>query len=148
MMLRAEEDSLRTVAFHNLPLMNQRDAVAEAVSLEQIVRDEDQTHTEPAVQVSKQGDDLSLGHCVERTGRLVSNEQGRTMQDCHCNQHALGLANADLRWIAAQELFCLRKAHIHQGAKNGFFFMLLSAFAMQFPSFLQLRAQTQSWVQR
>src|SRR5215813_7187434 len=57
LMLGAEEDGLGPVALHNRPFMNQRDAVAQPVSRKQIMRDEEQAHAQPAVQVGKQGND-------------------------------------------------------------------------------------------
>ena len=51
------------------------------------------------LEVCEQVEDLGLDHEIERSGRLVGDEEERVAGQGHCDQHPLSLATRQLMWI-------------------------------------------------
>src|ERR1700731_4056733 len=101
-MNRMLEEGLRLLAFHNLPLVHHRNAIADRRDRQKIMRDEQDPHSQPAAERRKQRQNLRLRVDVESAGGFVGNQQGWPMQNSHSDQDSLRLTNAELRWILTE----------------------------------------------
>jgi|KBSMisStandDraft_5_1062788.scaffolds.fasta_scaffold01131_14 hypothetical protein len=55
----------------------------------QVVGDVEQAHSRPLVEMRKKAQYFRLRNNVERTGRLVRNQEGWIVDNCHRDEHAL-----------------------------------------------------------
>ena len=95
--------------FHQFTALHNTHLVGEAGHNRQIVRDEQVGHTELALQLSQQLQYFGTNGNVQRTGRLVADNQFRVYRQCTRNGDALQLPAGELVRIAVGVL----RAQLH-----------------------------------
>lgn len=90
------EDFLGPLTLDNLPLVHDRNTVANGCDREKIVRDKEYSHTQFPAESGEEVEDLRLGIDVEGAGGLIGNQKRGSVEDGHSDEDALGLTNAEL----------------------------------------------------
>ena len=111
-MLGLGEDLLDGTGLDDLPLGHHADAVRDLPHDAEIVRDEQNGHSELGLQVFEELQDLRLHRDVERGRGLVGDEKVRFVRERHCNHHALALAARELVRIGVEPFFCIADADL------------------------------------
>ena len=75
-----EKDLFGGSRFDNLPLVKNRDAIADAGHRGQVVRDVEDGHPKTAVQFTEEGENFRLRDYVEGAGGFIGNQKGGAMQ--------------------------------------------------------------------
>ena len=83
-------------------LLHHRDAVGEAAHQVQVVRDEKERHSRLGAEVLEQLEDLQADGDIERSGRLIGDQQFRIAGERHGDHGALALPARELVRIAAR----------------------------------------------
>ena len=86
---------------HHLAGIHHDDARADAGDDAEVVADQDDGGAEIAVEFAQQFENLRLDGDVERSGRLVGDQQRRLVANAHRQHHALAHAAGELVRIAA-----------------------------------------------
>ncbi len=98
--------------FDHAPGVHNRDAVRNMRNDCEIVRDEKHRQSKFMPQVIQQIENLLLYGHIERSGRLIRDQQLWTINNGHRNHHALPHSSRKLMRIAPCPLFGLRDGHI------------------------------------
>ncbi len=93
--------------------------------------DQQQRHVQALLQLLEQQEDLTLHRDVQRSGRLVGNQQLRFAGQCHGNHHPLALAPGQLVRIGFQAFLGLLNAYQLQQLDNAFLRFTTTDAAMQ-----------------
>jgi hypothetical protein len=88
------EDILGFLALDNLSLIHHRNPVADRCDRQKIMRDEENSHAKFVAKCREQLQYLGLCIDVESASWFIGNEESRAVQDSHCDEDSLGLANA------------------------------------------------------
>lgn len=98
---RAQHFACRTF-FDNSPSVHHRDTVSDLRHYAEIVRDEEQTKSQFATQAAEQFENLFLHGDVQRSGRLIRDEESRPRRQRYSDHRALPQAARKLM----RKLFC------------------------------------------
>ena len=135
-------------AFHDLTAVEDGQAVADVGDGQEIVGDEEHSRLMLLHEADEEGEDFALGDDVQSAGGLIGDQQGRTVQDRHHDEDALGLAHADLAGKAAEErLFGGQAGGFHE-AEQATPLALPRLGRVGAPGFLELRAEPEGGIQR
>ncbi len=74
-------------------------------------------HAEVAVELREEAKDFRLRDGVKSAGGFIGDEQPRTMENCHGDDDALGLADAELAGAAAEEFSVIGETHARERAR-------------------------------
>ena len=99
--------------------MENGDAVADACHGSKIMRNVKNSHSGGEIELAKERKNFGLSDHIESTRGFVGDQQRRTMQDGHRDEHTLGLAHAHLRRIFALEFIAGWKQNVLQSGLNG-----------------------------
>src|SRR6266849_5524292 len=124
------------------------DAMAERGDGEEIVGDIKDTHAEFAVELGEETEDFGLGDGVQGAGGLIGDEQGRTVEDGHGDDDALGLTDAELPGAAAEKFGVVGETHAGEGVADGSGAFFARAGGVSAPGFAELRADAKSGIER
>ena len=108
---RVGENFLRAGQLNQLAGIHHAHAVAHPRDHAQVMANKEDSGVEVAPQVGNQVEHCRLDGHVQRGGRLVHDQQGRVVQQRHCDHHALLLAARNLVRVATQDFF--RVGHVH-----------------------------------
>src|SRR5207237_338053 len=114
-MARPRIQAVRGCELHHAPEIQHQYALAQLPHQRQIVTDEQQAHVRLALQVREQGHDLLLGRDIQRTDRLVADEQTGLQDRGAGDADTLALAARELVRVAARELGGGAHAAEHRG---------------------------------
>ena len=117
-MQRAAQQFFRGRQFDNLPGIHHGHAVGHVADDAEVVRDEQNRHSEPLLKVMKQFQNLRLDGHVERSRRLIGNEQFRFAGQRHRDNHPLLHAAGHLEWIILDARFRRRNTDEFQQPDN------------------------------
>ncbi len=101
-MLRRIEHGGGRPLLHDAALLHDCDIICDAPDNAEVVRDEQDRHAAPSLQILEQLQDLRLHGDVERGGRFVGDKQVRLVGERHGDHHALPLPARKLVWIGAE----------------------------------------------
>ena len=91
LVLRLGEQSLRRSLFDDLAMLHDADMVGNVTYHAEVVGNQDDRHAELLLELREQFQDLRLHGHVERSGRLVGNQQFRIVGERHGDHYALAL---------------------------------------------------------
>ena len=91
---------------------------------------------------------LGLGDDVEGASGLVGDQQRRTVQHRHGDEHALRLSYTQLRSMPAEEIFIARQAHACHRRRDARLAVVGGTSDVRLPGLAQLGADAQRRVQR
>ena len=118
-MPRPRIQARRGCELHHAPEIQHQYALAQLPHQRQIVTDEQQAHVRLALQVREQGHDLLLGRDIQRTDRLVADEQTGLQDRGAGDADTLALSAGELVRVAARELGGESHAAQHRGELRG-----------------------------
>ena len=104
------EDLAHRARLHDLPAVHHADAVGGAGDHAEVVRDQDDGHTEPNLQLAHKLQDLGLNRHVERRGRLVGYEDLRVAGEGYGDYHPLAHAAGELVRVLPETVLGVRDA--------------------------------------
>jgi hypothetical protein len=102
-MRRLGKDLPGRTCFDNSPLIQDQRPLAQRSDAGEIVRYEQQGDVHFLIEPPEQREYLCLCECIERTRRLIGDQQARSMKNRRRYHDALRLSNADLARIPSQE---------------------------------------------
>ncbi|MNE28540.1 hypothetical protein D3C80_1219850 [compost metagenome] len=117
-MLWCCEEFLGFVGFDHFAVTHDINPVRKAANNPEIMRDEDHRHAEPLLQICQQVEYLRLNGNVERSRRLVSDQNIRLVGERHGNHHTLALSARKLIRIAVDAALRFRNANQFEQFKN------------------------------
>ena len=100
------------------PLAQHGDAMRDLGHYAEIVRDEEHRHAVAALQLDDQPEDLSLCRHVERSGRLVGDQQRRLECQRDRDAHALALPAGELVRIGLEQPLRIGQRHLAQQGRG------------------------------
>ena len=103
-MARRVEHFSRRSDFGHFACIHDRHAISAPGNHGKVVADEHQRHATLGLYLSQEIEDLSLNRHVERSSRLVGNEQVRFTGERNRNHHALAHAAGEFVGVVAQSL--------------------------------------------
>ena len=136
-----------SAALDDFTLMHHGNAICDSRYRQQVVRNIKNAHSELGAERRKQLQNFRLSNQIESAGRLIGNQQRRTMQNSHRNQHALRLTYTQLRRISSQKIWLSGQTDILKGFTQRSAALFSRAAPVDFPGFFQLRTDTQRGVQ-
>ena len=107
------------LALDDLSLVHHRDSVADGCDRQKVMRDEENSHAKSFTEPRKQLQYLRLCIDVESAGRFIGNKKSRAVQDSHCDENSLSLANAELGGILTKDGAGCGKTHIFESLHDG-----------------------------
>ncbi len=125
------------------PSCRDRNPMADGSYRLQIVRNIEQRGTHITIQAGQHGKDFHLRHRIQCAGGLVSNEQRWRVHHGDSDQDSLRLSYADLRGVAALELFLVRKSDSCKRPSHGGTAFAATALGVSSPCFSKLCAYSQ-----
>ena len=102
--MRTRKQRTRRPDLLDPPAVHHRDLVGDVLDDTDVVRDEQVRHTELALQLAQQVQDLRLHRHIECRGRLVADDQLRRYRQRARDRDALALAARELMRIALQRI--------------------------------------------
>jgi len=100
---RIAEDTLGFLAFDDLSLVHHRNPVTDGRDRQKIMRDEENSHAQFVAKGGEQLQYLGLRIDVEGAGGFISNQESRAVQDGHCDEDSLCLANTELGGVLTED---------------------------------------------
>jgi hypothetical protein len=146
-MLGGTEDLGRGAALDDFAGIEDGDAMAECGDGEQVVGYIKDAHAEFAIKAGEEGEDFGLGDGIEGAGGFVGDEKGRTVEDGHGDDDALGLADAELRGAAAEKVGGVGETDACQRVADGRGALFARADSMSAPGLAELGADAQGWIE-
>src|SRR5215211_7444597 len=108
-MLGIVEHAVDTAFLHDLPLVQDVDAIDDLPHDREIVRDEEVTQPELLAELPEEVEDLRLHRDVERGYRLVADDQLRLERERPRDHHSLALSTRQRRRTS----FCIAERQAH-----------------------------------
>jgi len=145
-MQRSAQEFARGRQLDDLPGIHHGHAVGHVADDAEVVRDEQNRHAEPLLQLAQQIQNLRLDCHIERGGRFVGDEQFRFARQRHRDHHALLHATGHLERIIFDARF--RRGNTDEFEQANHFGVVRFFRLVQLERFLDLVADAENGIQR